>query len=270
MPVKRMLLGVVLLLVVAMPARADRKGYELDGRTDAALGTAGLGLFGVGYLLVGDPAPLTTAASDSLDATRINAFDRSAVNKWSPEAARASDVLALTSLLAPLALLADGPGREQADVIGVMYLETALLNSGLTYLLKNVVGRPRPYAYSDNPAIPQELRSARTTRRSFPSGHTSTAFASLVFLATVHGRLYPDSSVNDWVWGGCLATATMTGYLRYAAGRHFPTDILAGASLGAFVGWLVPHLHEWEPDPGVGAAKTAPLRETFVGFSWAF
>lgn len=269
-PVKRLLLGAIVLLLVATAARADERNYDLDNGTEAVLGAVGLGLFGAGSRLIREPGPSTPAGTGILDPARLNAWDRGAVDNWSPGSARASDVLAVTSLAAPLVLLADARGRNQADVLGVMYLETTLLNSGLTYLLKNAVGRPRPYAYNDDPEIPPELRRSRTTGRSFPSGHTSTAFASLVFLATVHGRLYPDSAGNDWIWGGCLATASVTGYLRYAAGRHFPTDILAGASVGALVGWLVPHLHEWPPDSEVPSAGKGPVRETFVGFTWAF
>ena len=82
----------------------------------------------------------------------------------------------------------------------------------------------------------------------------------MVFTASVFESLYPDSSARGWVWGGCLTAAATTGYLRYAAGRHFPTDILAGAAIGALAGYLVPKWHEVEPyDPGLDpAAKTSP------------
>ena len=89
----------------------------------------------------------------------------------------------------------------------------------------------------------------------------------MVFLATVYGKMNPDSSSKDLVWAGCLATASVTGYLRYAAGYHYPSDILAGAALGAFSGWLVPQLHEIDQDgPGGGAAKGSMVMGLSVKF----
>ena len=264
---------VPLLLVLALvvePVLAEEPSYDLSGGRETALLVTGGGLFGLGYVADQSYEPLTPDEIAALDAGGLNALDRTAVNNWSPGAARASDYLMYTSAVAPALLMLDQSARNQADVIGLMYLETAMLNSGLTYLLKNVFGRTRPYVYNDNPDIPLSLKTSHTSRRSFPSGHTSTAFASLVFLATVQTRLHPDSSANGWVWGGCLAAAATTGYLRYAAGMHFPTDIVAGATMGAFAGWVVPQLHEWEPAPGDPGEKARSAQQTVIGLSFGF
>jgi len=261
---------IVLLGLSGLPARADQFGYELDERTELSLAATGIGLYGLGYLFDRDYRPLTSAEIAALDRSGLNVLDRTAVDNWSPGAARASDYLALSSVAAPVALMLSGPGREQADVIGVMYLETMLLNTSLTYLLKSVCDRNRPYVYGDHPDISPEVKMSRTSRRSFPSGHTSNVFAALVFLATVQAGLHPDRAANDWVWGGCLAAATATGYLRYAAGKHFPTDILAGAAIGGFAGWIVPRWHEWEATPRGPNEKSRPGRETIIGVRLAF
>ena len=39
------------------------------------------------------------------------------------------------------------------------------------------------------------------------------------------------------------AGAVGVAALRVAAGKHFPTDVVAGAALGSAVGWLVPTIH---------------------------
>ncbi|MCB1181859.1 phosphatase PAP2 family protein [bacterium] len=229
--------------VTAPREAAAQAGYRTGDGVDAPLVVGGVLAYGLGWWLDrGDePGP---AAGEPLDPAALNALDRSAVDNWSPAAARASDWLVAACAAAPLGLALDAGHGGQRDDIAVMYLETALVTTGITYLLKNLVGRPRPYAYSDDPAIPAALRGARTTTRSFPSGHTANAFAAMVFFATVYTRLHPDADAEAWVWGGCLAAASTTGYLRYRAGRHFPTDILAGASVGALVGWAVPRAHE--------------------------
>jgi len=43
----------------------------------------------------------------------------------------------------------------------------------------------------------------------------------------------------------------VTGYLRYEAGRHFPTDILGGYALGALTGVLIPIMHRRPSSEGV-------------------
>jgi membrane-associated phospholipid phosphatase len=92
----------------------------------------------------------------------------------------------------------------------------------------------------------------------------------MVFLASVFERLYPDSHARGWVWGGCLTAAATTGYLRYAAGRHYPTDILVGAAMGAFVGYLVPTLHEIETEGPGGASGGKSGQTVTLGFTLGF
>ena len=61
--------------------------------------------------------------------------------------------------------------------------------------------------------------------RSFPSGHSATSFA---FAAVVAHR-YPH---NPWVKWGTYALAAGVSLSRYPAKKHFPSDILVGATLG--------------------------------------
>ena len=68
--------------------------------------------------------------------------------------------------------------------------------------------------------------------RSFPSGHSATTFA----FATVVAHRYPK---NPWVKWGAYALATGVSLSRYPAKRHFPSDILMGATLGYVTGAYV-------------------------------
>jgi undecaprenyl-diphosphatase len=61
---------------------------------------------------------------------------------------------------------------------------------------------------------------------SFPAGHAATAFAGAVLLSLLAPRLAP----------AFLALATLIGLSRIYDGVHYPTDVLAGAALGALVG----------------------------------
>ena len=48
------------------------------------------------------------------------------------------------------------------------------------------------------------------------------------------------------MWSGAFLIPATTAYLRVKAGRHFPTDVIAGYATGAIVGYLIPHLHKKE------------------------
>jgi membrane-associated phospholipid phosphatase len=157
---------------------------------------------------------------------------------------RLSDGVLVATIAGPIALIAAAPGHPGTGTVAVMFGETLLLANGLTQVSKTVFRRVRPFVYNDDAAIPPDRKTSRGARQSFPSGHAATAFASAVFLSTVYARLYPASPARPWIWGGSLALAGTVGYLRYHAGRHFPTDILAGAALGGVVGWIVPRMHE--------------------------
>jgi len=65
--------------------------------------------------------------------------------------------------------------------------------------------------------------------RSFPSGHSATSFA---FAAVVAHR-YPR---KKWLRWSAYALATGVSLSRYPAKKHFPSDILMGATLGYVTG----------------------------------
>jgi membrane-associated phospholipid phosphatase len=94
-----------------------------------------------------------------------------------------------------------------------------------TYALKEIFKRQRPYVtHLDlNPV-------SREDSYAFPSGHTSAAFA----LATSMSLNYP----KWYVIVPSFAWASATGYSRMYMGVHYPTDVLAGAALGAGTAWL--------------------------------
>jgi membrane-associated phospholipid phosphatase len=65
--------------------------------------------------------------------------------------------------------------------------------------------------------------------KSFPSGHSAASFA----FASVVAHRYPQ---NKWIKWGAYATAAGISLARYPAKKHFPSDIVAGATLGYVIG----------------------------------
>ena len=123
--------------------------------------------------------------------------------------------------------------------------ETAII--GLTKCAKSLSKRPRPYAY--NTDLSYEKRESRNASLSFWSGHASLAFTTAVFSGYVFQNRHPGSRLimPVWITGICFATATSV--LRVRSGNHFPSDIVVGAAVGSFIGWIIPRIHKEKSCP---------------------
>lgn len=256
-----------LLLLAAACGTATAGGiYDLDSGREAVLITAGLAGGGIALLNSRAQQPLTPEEIADLDADQVWAFDRFATRRWSDRAAAASDIGGYGMAAAPLLLLAETGSRMDGGELLMMYGETVLLQQAVVGLLKSAVGRPRPYVYNDDPRIDPGYKQSRFAVRSFPSGHTATAFAAAVFTGEVYAKLNPGKSSRHWVRGAGLAAAAATGWLRVASGRHFLSDVVAGAVIGSLAGWAVPRLHEVDGGGAGGKGMAAPL--VVVGFGF--
>ena len=97
---------------------------------------------------------------------------------------------------------------------------TILFNTATTTLLKNVVKRDRPYnTYTG--IFPDKLE----TDYAFPSGHTSSAFATATSLALKTKKWYVTVPALAWSAG--------VGYSRIYLGQHYPSDVIMGALVGS-------------------------------------
>lgn len=203
------------------------------------------GGFGLGVLslsLESNIDSLNFIELENLSRNNVNAFDRGATDNWSEEAGIVSDYLLNFMLLSPAALLASDKVRKNFGSFSIMYIENLFLSFAVVHTIKIFIKRNRPYTYNKN--VPLNHRSDKTSRLSFFSGHATHTFSSAVFLSTVYAEYYPDSKWKPYIWGISLLTASLTGYLRYSSGNHFPTDIIIGAVVGSAIGYLVPLIHK--------------------------
>jgi membrane-associated phospholipid phosphatase len=112
---------------------------------------------------------------------------------------------------------------------GVAIGLNVLLTSGLKY----PINRPRPFAQYPNDII----KRTNAGPYSFPSGHTSSAFAMATAMSL---------STKKWyVVVPSYAYACAVGYSRMRLGVHFPTDILGGMVLGIGSSLLVFQIDKW-------------------------
>jgi membrane-associated phospholipid phosphatase len=230
----------LLAAAIALPA-SGASPYETSWSKDGWV--AGLSVAaGICAIVVSQTSsPLTVAEINALSRESVNRFDRSATYRYSEDIADASDVLIYAVVAAPFVLLAGERVQDDWETFSLMYAEVIALAAILPAFGKGTVERPRPYTY--NPDVPMDYKTTSDAKKSFFSRHTSMAFASAVFLSTAYDDYYPDSRSSPYVWVGSLLAASAVGYMRYASGEHFPTDIITGAVVGSAVGYLIPLLH---------------------------
>ena len=212
--------------------------YNLETGREAILLGGGFALGVLALSLENNIESLNFNELQNISRKNVNAFDRGATYNWSEEASIVSDYLLNFMLISPVALLASDKVRKDFGTFSVMYLENLFLSFAAVHTTKILVKRNRPYLYNNN--VPLKYKTDSSSRLSFFSGHTTHAFSSAVFLSTVYSDYNPDSKWSPYIWGISLLSASITGYLRYTSGDHFPTDIIVGAIVGSTIGYLVP------------------------------
>jgi undecaprenyl-diphosphatase len=202
----------------------------------------------------------------AFDPRQLISIDRGALTaKLDPSAAAASNLgLAAAGVYAVLDPLLSGLREHSVQtgaVDAIMYSETVALTLALTNIIKMAVRRPRPIAYVEAEAHkgdPNYSNSSTDSSLSFFSGHASMTGA-IGATATYLAFARSPGTWRPWVTLSLATTVcTFTSIYRVRAGKHFPTDVLAGAVAGAGIGIIVPHLHRTED---------VQQRRVWVGFA---
>lgn len=151
---------------------------------------------------------------------------------WGQASSIGRDILVAAALGVPA-----GQGDWQGDLQAGGSL---ILGSGIAFGLKQ--------------AFPEE-RPDHSDRKSFPSGHSATAFAAAATLESRYG----------WQLGlPAFALASFVATARVAARKHHWYDSVAGAAIGTGSGFALTHRHDdnvrlvpWGDTHGGGIALSA-------------
>jgi membrane-associated phospholipid phosphatase len=231
--------------ITAKSAAKREQVYKLNPAVDIPLTlvTAGWSLYA--FPKIYDKPGIPEATILNLNRENINGFDRWAADVWHKDAEKTSDLFFYASMPLPLLLFIDNDIRKDALKIAFLYFETmsvtGLFYTGSAYLWDRY--RPLTY-YPDFNKLPMHERTSGNERNSFLGGHPALVATSTFFMATVYSDYHPDSKFKYALYGMAIVATGSTAYLRHRAGKHFPSDLIVGTTIGTLNGILVPRLHK--------------------------
>jgi undecaprenyl-diphosphatase len=244
---KTSLLALVAFILALSPAQPNfANGLKVDPVTDGIILAGGVVAAGLSELLPSLPPPWGGLGTP--DISSVNVLDRAVMFSYSQGFDLASTVLQYSTVAAPaiFALLID-PGDFLN--MGIVYGQAISYTFAVKNLINYLVPRYRPYVYKGGASGVDPLEDDQ----SFPSGHTTVAFAAATAGVTIYAMSFPDSPYLIPFAVTSYGLAVMTGAFRVAAGMHFVTDVLAAAALGSSIGYLVPVLHrQRQSEKGTG------------------
>ena len=117
--------------------------------------------------------------------------------------------------------------------------EGVLLGAGTAWVLKGLTGRARPFVTGDTTAHDFKFGGGfgDGNRQSFPSGHTTAAFAAAAAVVSEAERGWPH---HFWLVGPVMfGGASLVGLSRMYHDKHWASDVVLGAAVGTFSGLKV-------------------------------
>jgi membrane-associated phospholipid phosphatase len=165
--------------------------------------------------------------------------ERSKANKFLNNASKGVELIADPgSIVIGSSLYAIGRITNHPDIedLGWHGTEAVIFGSSITWILKGVAGRARPFATADTTAHDFKFGGGfgDADRQSFPSGHTTAAFAAASAVTSEAERMWPHHFwlVAPVMYGG----ASLVGLSRMYHDKHWASDVVLGAAVGTFSG----------------------------------
>jgi membrane-associated phospholipid phosphatase len=149
------------------------------------------------------------------------------------------------SLIAGAGLWLNGRwgGNRTRERLGLRSLESVLLSGVFTGGIKAIAGRARPDQSPDRPRdfVLGRGFGDRSEFQSFPSGHSTAAFAFASAIDAELNRLAPEHP--GWIVPTLYGIATSTAVSRVYHDRHWTSDVIMGSAIGFVAGRVVTRWH---------------------------
>ena len=138
-------------------------------------------------------------------------------------------LLLALALLDPSAMTRVSRAVLAAATVRIGFVFAAIALPGLfVAIVKRLIGRARPFVMGDDVWAYLPF-GWQVEYASFPSGHATTAFSAMVAI----GAIFPAARPLMWIY------AVMIALSRVIVAAHHPSDVLAGALVGALGALLV-------------------------------
>lgn len=163
---------------------------------------------------------------------RVNSWDGKFVRNYNKVISRTEPYVAVG---VPVAMAVAAWIRHDKQLLkDAVYVGTSVAGAfAVTYGMKYLVDRQRPYE-----RYPDRVHAySRESSPSFPSGHTATAFALATSLSVKYPKWYVIAPSAVW--------ACSVGVSRMNEGVHYPSDVLAGAAIGAGCAVANVYINRW-------------------------
>lgn len=217
--------------------------YAYDLKKDIIISALSIGVALDSFLVPGT----TNGVPNELNRDDVNIFDRGLMFPDDRTLNNIRTVLrtgsAILPITIPLSLWALGGWRfEKKDfdtwlTYGIMYAQAAALTFGTVEIINKTVDRYRPRSYFNDSVGKQ------TPNECFPSDTAAFSFLISSLFSVTFSAEYPGSPWRIPVIAGYTYLSTSIGVISIMSGMHYLTDVLVGAAIGSFYGWLIPFLH---------------------------
>ena len=158
-----------------------------------------------------------------------------------------AESVTIFNIAAPVGLLTAGIIRhdKQLQKEALYVAGGFVVSSIVTQGMKRIIQRDRPFV-----TYPFIVKRDLGGSYSFPSGHTSAAFCTATSLSLLFPKWYV--IVPSYLY------AATVGYARMYQGVHYPSDVLAGAVVGAGSAWLSYKVEKWQNKKNQPNQKSIP------------
>lgn len=163
---------------------------------------------------------------------KINSWDGKFIRNYNKIISRTEPYIAVG---VPVAMVLAAWVKKDRELLkDAVYVGTSVAGAFVvTYGLKYLIDRERPFD-----RYPDRVHAySHETSPSFPSGHTATAFALATSLCVKYPKWYVIGSSALW--------ACSVGMSRMNEGVHYPSDVLAGAVIGAGCAVVNIYVNRW-------------------------
>lgn len=179
---------------------------------------------------------------------------------------------AITPGFCGLALIAanftwpEGKPAKDAGQDFLMFHSGLMATKGVTGIVKGLVARPRPFLHYYPDSAVQHDADFSDSRRSFFSGHTSSAFYSSTYLnkrlRQIMRQRLDGEDYAHWRWAPSLVLFGWSSYVglsRIQAYDHYFSDVVIGAAAGYLLAELFYSLGDKYTTTTTAAQRVTPI-----------